>query len=65
MNDRKGTGKLYSGVAWIRFTKFPLPSNFRNKEQSHSRKAYQNKRNNNESVKKTKIIPGLRTDTKT
>ena len=60
LNDRKDTGNLYSEVAWIRFTEFPLPSKFRNNEQRLSKKAYQNKRNNNESVKKTKLVPGLR-----
>ena len=57
MNDRKDTGKLYSEVAWIRFTRFPLPSSFRNNEQRLSKKPHQNKRNN-ESVNKTQLVPG-------
>ena len=41
---------------------YPLPPSLRNKEQRHSKKTYWNKRNNNQSVKRSGLVPGLRTD---
>ena len=38
---------------------------FRNKEQRHSKKAYKNKRNNEESIKKAKLVHDLGTNKKT
>jgi len=55
----------HSKVAWFCFTMLPLPPNFRNKEQRYSKKAYKNKRNNKESIKKAKLVPDLGTNKRT
>ena len=59
-SDRKDIDRLYSEVAWFRFHQTSATKN-----KVIERKYIEKKGNNKESVKKTKLVSGLRTNIET